>query len=271
MQAAVRASEDDPNDPCTIAGANVRLSGRSSMSPIFRDEFFVGAGTQDAIRASFPFLVDCPGVEVGQVRIRVEFDGGFRVGSGGSMVFRTERGTIFNPESGAVVQEFDAELLALIEDPINAAIPDILGVALPGLVIPCDVLSSTADERCLRQTRAPVSMATGISPEAFSSWNLQCISTANGGLCGFVPSASRVHQRPEGVEVVLAEDDTDPLLSLYDSAGACDRREADADRVGPGDGDAGVVVPGDGRAAGVTAVAHRAVSIEIAVSSEDAT
>lgn len=74
---------------------------------------------------------------------------------------------------------------------------------------------------------------------AIAPRNFVCVPSTErreGGACAFVPNFHRVHERPEGIEIVLSDwsrdeqllgrGTADPLVDLLEVAGVCDRSAA---------------------------------------------
>ncbi len=127
------------------------------------------------------------------------------------------------------------EIETKVQDSLRAELPGAIRQALaermaadPGVSIPCTV-GDSGDASCLSlvrsglRTRGDTALA-----DALGSTNARCVATPSSttrGTCKVVPNVVRVNTRADGIELVLADERTDPWYPSLSGAGVCNRTE----------------------------------------------
>lgn len=127
------------------------------------------------------------------------------------------------------------EIETKVTDAIRAELPGAIRKAIaermaadPGVSLPCTV-GERGDDTCLSamqaglRARGDTALADALGPT-----NARCVATppsTTRGTCKVVPNVLRVNTRADGIELVLADERTDPWYPSLNGAGVCGRAE----------------------------------------------
>lgn len=219
-------------------GLDPAVLGNANLDPILRDSFAVVENTNDAfrIRRAYTFDTDLGphGAECGGV-LRIRFRGRF-AGRDWRLVYILESVESVSVEIGepcagaGVGTTLEDTMRGVLESELESGITEQTSrrVAQPRPELRC-----RSDRQCYDQLAGFV---RDISPNLFPrgarrrtvptelqfvSRNAVCIEN----VCNLVPNVYRVHERPEGIEVVLSHVPGDPWIPVLASAdpAMCDR------------------------------------------------
>ncbi len=218
-------------------GLDPAVLGNANLDPILRDPFAVVENTNDAFRIrrayTFDTDVDPHGAECGGV-LRIRFRGRFAgrdwrlvyilesvesvsveigepcAGAGvGTRLEDTVRGVLESELESGITQQASRRVAAPV--PMSRPCEDDLG-CYDSVVPLVRAISPDLLPRGARRRTVPTQFQ-------FLPRNAACIEQ----VCNIVPNVHRVHERPEGFEVVLSHDPGDPWIRLLRSEGLCDR------------------------------------------------
>lgn len=129
-----------------------------------------------------------------------------------------DAGALQNQISAGVTATLRAELGPAIQEGMRARAAQ---QPLPGTRLACTP-GTRGDTLCASLIRAglPAPAAAALQPA-----NARCMEFEGRPQCMFVPSFRRINTRPDGLEVVLVENRSDPFYPVYSGAGVCGRPE----------------------------------------------
>jgi hypothetical protein len=132
-------------------------------------------------------------------------------------------------------------LQTFIEGEVRSSLARELGPAVEGAFVenlsqplgetevPC--IGRDPESTCLEIIRAGLRSGVGgrapnlPAAAALSARNARCVQSAGRSVCRFVPNVQRIHNRPDGLELVFTDLRSDPHYSLLESGGVCARPE----------------------------------------------